>query len=92
MDKYNPMTVIGLNTQNLDYKKPYGIDFIAQAGAQVAQFRIKFTKNTGLVIQAYSELIERFKTYEFIESPSSAPLITIQHKNGMTSTISCSVN
>lgn len=92
MDRYNPMTIIGLDTQKLDYRKPYSLDFVAQAGAKAAPFKIKFTKNSGLAVHVYSEASGKFFTYEFMESSSSAPSISIQHKNGMNSTISCLPN
>ena len=92
MDKSNPMTVIGLDTRKLDYRKPYSIDFVAQAGARSTQFKVTFLKNTGLVVQVYSEATEKFFSYEFIEASSSAPSVSIQHKNGANSSISCLPN
>lgn len=100
LDKYlvqtmladNPMTVLGLDTRKLDYRKPYVLDFVVNDGARSAVLKVKFSKNTGLVVQVYNEVSEKYFSYEFMESSSGAPSISVKHENGWSSTVSCSSN
>tara|TARA_B110001454_G_scaffold219198_1_gene251514 strand:+ start:83025 stop:83471 length:447 start_codon:yes stop_codon:yes gene_type:complete len=89
---HSPGTLIGLEAQRLDFRKPYLLDFKANLRGQVQVFRIGFTKSLGLVVTAVPDS-DRFETrYEFIEAKSNPSTISISHRNGWSTEIACLPN
>lgn len=89
---HSPATILGLETQRLDYKKAYSLDFKADLRGYVQFFRVNFTKSIGLVVTVPTESDRLDTRYEFIEAKSSPSTISITHRNGWTTEIACMPN
>lgn len=89
---YSSTTILGFNTDRLDSRNPYVLNFRAQLGPKTQTFKIQFTKSFGLVVKATDEVTGFAVKYEFLEAKSNPTTLSIAHKNGWNSEISCMPN
>ena len=91
MDNRNPYTLLGIDTNVLDTKKAYQLTLQVEGPASPIYFKLLLTRGAGLVVTAVSDgSSEPFK-YEFIGTGVGNPAsISIRHRNGWATQISCS--
>ncbi len=92
MDSRNPYTLFGIETHSLDIVRAYEMTLQVDGLASPIYFKLLLNRGTGLIVRAVGESHSENVRYEFIGSGGGSPAsISIKHRNGWATHISCGI-